>query len=248
MSAVDQNSFTEWHSRYRSAKRGVLIYWTVDVAGSMAVHSQLISCSASEVHAMVEGALRHGTDMGVEQNFVDSHGAGLEVNLYSSQDNLTPMLNACIEVGVTSGNLWVANDVSSIPAGSQKVAGYVTGSSGIEWTAKDWARFATTAKVPDFSYRPFYPEGVPVIQVDVRGERNGRRVPVQVPLAGTVKDTVDALLPTCPAGWRSARRSCTWPGLAAAGAARSGPGGRGTPWPRLLAGAGSPRTPARGRE
>ena len=41
----------------------------------MAVHSQLISCSASEVHAMVEGALRHGTDMGVEQNFVDSHGA-----------------------------------------------------------------------------------------------------------------------------------------------------------------------------
>ena len=75
MSAVDQNSFTEWHSRYRRAKRGVLIYWTVDVAGSMAVHSQLISCSASEVHAMVEGALRHGTDMGVEQNFVDSHGA-----------------------------------------------------------------------------------------------------------------------------------------------------------------------------
>ena len=41
----------------------------------MAVHSQLISCSASEVHAMVEGAMRHGTDMEVEQNFVDSHGA-----------------------------------------------------------------------------------------------------------------------------------------------------------------------------
>jgi pyruvate dehydrogenase (quinone) len=29
----------------------------------------------------------------------------------------------------------------------------------------------------DFPYRPFYPEGVPVIQVDVRGERIGRRVP-----------------------------------------------------------------------
>src|SRR5260370_957344 len=41
----------------------------------MAVHSQLISCSASEVHAMVEGAMRHGTSMEVEQNFVDSHGA-----------------------------------------------------------------------------------------------------------------------------------------------------------------------------
>jgi pyruvate dehydrogenase (quinone) len=47
----------------------------------------------------------------------------------------------------------------------------------------------------DFPYRPFYPEGVPVIQVDVRGERIGRRVPVQVPLVGTVRDTIDALLP-----------------------------------------------------
>ena len=47
----------------------------------------------------------------------------------------------------------------------------------------------------DFPYRPFYPEGVPVIQVDVRGERIGRRVPVDVPLVGTVQDTVDALLP-----------------------------------------------------
>jgi pyruvate dehydrogenase (quinone) len=47
----------------------------------------------------------------------------------------------------------------------------------------------------DFPYRQFYPEGVPVIQVDVRGERIGRRVPVEVPLVGTVKDTVDALLP-----------------------------------------------------
>jgi pyruvate dehydrogenase (quinone) len=47
----------------------------------------------------------------------------------------------------------------------------------------------------DFPYRPFLPEGVPVIQVDVRGERLGHRVPVQVPLVGTVRDTLDALLP-----------------------------------------------------
>ena len=47
----------------------------------------------------------------------------------------------------------------------------------------------------DFPYRPFFPDGVPVIQVDIRGERIGRRVPVDVPLVGTVKDTVDALLP-----------------------------------------------------
>src|SRR5204862_629781 len=48
---------------------------TVETSGAMAVHSQLIACSASEVHAMVEGAMRHGTDLEVEQNFVDSHGA-----------------------------------------------------------------------------------------------------------------------------------------------------------------------------
>ena len=47
----------------------------------------------------------------------------------------------------------------------------------------------------DFPYRPFLPNGVPVIQVDVRGERIGRRVPVRIPLVGTVRDTVDALLP-----------------------------------------------------
>jgi pyruvate dehydrogenase (quinone) len=47
----------------------------------------------------------------------------------------------------------------------------------------------------DFPYRDFYPEGVPIIQVDVRGEQIGRRQPVEFPLVGTVKDTIDALLP-----------------------------------------------------
>jgi pyruvate dehydrogenase (quinone) len=56
----------------------------------------------------------------------------------------------------------------------------------------------------DFPYRPFLPEGVPVVQVDVRGERIGRRVPVQVPLVGTVKDTADALLPMLTAKTDSA--------------------------------------------
>jgi pyruvate dehydrogenase (quinone) len=47
----------------------------------------------------------------------------------------------------------------------------------------------------DFPYRPFYPDGVPVIQVDVRPEQIGRRVAVDLPLVGTVKDTIDSLLP-----------------------------------------------------
>jgi TnpA family transposase len=74
-SAYDQNIFTEYHSRYKRVKRGVLIYWTVDTVGAMAIYSQLLSCSASEVHAMVEGAMRHGTEMNLQTNYVDSHGA-----------------------------------------------------------------------------------------------------------------------------------------------------------------------------
>jgi TnpA family transposase len=69
--AFDQNLFTEWHSRYGG--RGVLIYWHVE-RKSMAIHSQLLTCSASEVAAMIEGAIRHGTTMEVEGNYTDSHG------------------------------------------------------------------------------------------------------------------------------------------------------------------------------
>jgi len=47
----------------------------------------------------------------------------------------------------------------------------------------------------DFPYRPFYPDHVRVVQVDVRGEHIGRRVRVEVGLVGTVKDTIAALLP-----------------------------------------------------
>jgi pyruvate dehydrogenase (quinone) len=47
----------------------------------------------------------------------------------------------------------------------------------------------------DFPYRPFYPDNARVVQVDVRGEHIGRRVPVDVGLLGTVKDTIQALLP-----------------------------------------------------
>jgi hypothetical protein len=41
----------------------------------------------------------------------------------------------------------IHDNVSSIPANAPKVAGYVTGTADIEWTAADWARFATTAKI-----------------------------------------------------------------------------------------------------
>jgi len=40
----------------------------------MAIHSQLIGCSASEVAAMIEGVMRHGTTMDIEASYTDTHG------------------------------------------------------------------------------------------------------------------------------------------------------------------------------
>ncbi len=47
----------------------------------------------------------------------------------------------------------------------------------------------------DFPYQQFYPDNAKVIQVDIRGRNLGRRTPVDLPLVGTVKDTVAALTP-----------------------------------------------------
>lgn len=69
--AWDQNLMTEWHIRYRG--RGVMIYWHVE-KNSTCIYSQLKQCSSSEVPAMIEGLLKHCTDMEIEKNFVDSHG------------------------------------------------------------------------------------------------------------------------------------------------------------------------------
>ena len=62
---------TEWHIRYGG--RGVMIYWHVE-RRSCCIYSQLKTCSSSEVAAMIQGLLRHDTDMAVEKNYVDSHG------------------------------------------------------------------------------------------------------------------------------------------------------------------------------
>lgn len=70
----DSNLLTEWHVRYGGP--GVMIYWHVE-RKAVCVYSQLTSCSASEVAAMLEGLLRHCTDAEVEANYVDSHGASV---------------------------------------------------------------------------------------------------------------------------------------------------------------------------
>jgi TnpA family transposase len=69
--AWDQNLMTEWHIRYGG--RGVMIYWHVE-RNATCIYSQLKQCSSSEVAAMMEGVLRHCTEMTVAKNYVDSHG------------------------------------------------------------------------------------------------------------------------------------------------------------------------------
>ena len=69
--AWDQNLMTEWHIRYGG--RGVMIYWHVEKK-STCIYSQLKRCSSSEVASMIEGVLRHCTDMEIERQYVDTHG------------------------------------------------------------------------------------------------------------------------------------------------------------------------------
>ena len=69
--AWDQNLLTEWHVRYGG--RGVMIYWHVEKKAAC-IYSQLKTCSSSEVAAMIEGVLRHCTEMAVDRQYVDSHG------------------------------------------------------------------------------------------------------------------------------------------------------------------------------
>src|SRR6266516_6616578 len=72
--AWQSNLLTEWHVRYRGA--GVMIYWHVE-RRSVAIYSQLKSCSASEVAAMIQGVLHHLTSTEIDRNYVDTHGASV---------------------------------------------------------------------------------------------------------------------------------------------------------------------------
>jgi len=65
---------TEWHIRYGG--RGVMIYWHVEKK-SVCIYSQLKRCSSSEVAAMIEGVLKHCTEINIDKQFVDSHGQSL---------------------------------------------------------------------------------------------------------------------------------------------------------------------------
>ncbi len=69
--AYDQNLLTEWHIRYRGP--GVMVYWHVEKK-AICIYSQIKRCSSSEVASMIQGLLRHCTNMTIEKGFVDTHG------------------------------------------------------------------------------------------------------------------------------------------------------------------------------
>jgi len=47
----------------------------------------------------------------------------------------------------------------------------------------------------DFPYRQFYPTDAKIVQIDIRGEKLGNRVPLTMGLVGDVQSTIAALLP-----------------------------------------------------
>ena len=77
--ASDAKKYSAWDGNLRTQRsiryggKGVMIYWHVEKK-STCIYSSMKSCSSSEVAAMIEGVLRHCTDMKVEKNYVDTHG------------------------------------------------------------------------------------------------------------------------------------------------------------------------------
>jgi TnpA family transposase len=69
--AYDQNILTEWHNRYGG--RGIMVYWHVEKRATC-IYSQFKRVSSSEAAAMIEGVLRHCTDVDVQRQYVDTHG------------------------------------------------------------------------------------------------------------------------------------------------------------------------------
>ena len=68
------NLMTEWHQRYGGP--GIMIYWHVEKS-RVCIYSQVKTCSASEVAAMIEGLLRHLTNTEIDRQYTDTHGASL---------------------------------------------------------------------------------------------------------------------------------------------------------------------------
>ena len=102
-----------------------MVYWHVEKK-ALCIYSQVKRCSSSEVAAMIEGVLRHCTDMSITKNYVDTHGqsevAFAFTHLLGFQ--LMPRLN-----GIHRQRFYLpTNDSASLYPHLQKVL-----SRGIRW-------------------------------------------------------------------------------------------------------------------
>jgi TnpA family transposase len=59
-----------------------MIYWHVEKK-SLCIHSQLKAPSSSEVASMIEGVIRHCTEMEVDRQYVDTHGQSVVAFAFS---------------------------------------------------------------------------------------------------------------------------------------------------------------------
>ena len=71
LGAWEQNLVAERNPHY--GKPGIMAYWHVD-DNATCIHAMHHRIGASQVAPMLEGLVRHDTEMRVESNFVDSHG------------------------------------------------------------------------------------------------------------------------------------------------------------------------------
>lgn len=113
-------------------------------------------------------------------------GAGCE-GAHDEVVELAKRLQAPV-VHAFRGKEWVEWD-NPYDVGMTGLLGYTSGYRAIEQC--DTLIMLGT----DFPYRPFYPENAKVIQVDRDPSALGRRVPLTQGIIGTVKDTLNELLP-----------------------------------------------------
>ena len=109
----DQNIITEWHNRYHG--RGIMIYWHVE-KNSVCIYSQLKTCSSSEVASMIEGVIRHCTEMNVDKNYVDTHGQNVVAFAFSHMlnFNLMPRLKNIHSQKLYTPNLEIKSKLNNL--------------------------------------------------------------------------------------------------------------------------------------
>ncbi len=77
--ASDGKQFGSWDQNLMAASNphymntGIMAYWHVD-NNNTCIYSQLKNCNSSEKAAMIEGLIKHNTQMKIESNYVDSAG------------------------------------------------------------------------------------------------------------------------------------------------------------------------------